>query len=88
MFNSNMKRYDDVCCIVTPERTSPDQYIADQYKKRKFMNFIASLHNNLPRTANTNAHAFCGQSQSNVRSVVPYDVDNNHDDWNGPPKYE
>ena len=52
------------------------------------MNSIASLYNSLPRTANTNARAFRGRSQSNVHSVVPHDVDNNHDDWNGPLEYE
>ena len=62
MFISNMKRCDDVRSIVTLERTSPDQYIADRYKKANFMNSIALLYNNLPRTTNTNARAFCGQS--------------------------
>ena len=33
MFISNMQRYDEVRSIVTLERKSPDQYIADQYKK-------------------------------------------------------
>ena len=82
-----MKRCDDVRSIVTLERTSPDQYIADQYKKANFMNPISALYNNLPGTTNTNRQSFRGQSQSNVHSVVPYDVENN-DDWNGPSKYE
>ena len=51
------------------------------------MNFISALYNNLPTTTNTSGRAFRGQSQSNVHSVFLFDVNNNHDDWNGPPKY-
>ena len=88
MFISNIKICDDVRSIVTLEKISPDWYIADRYKKADFMNSIYALYNNLPGTTNTNGRAFCGQSQSNVHSVVPYDVENNNDDWNGPSKYD
>ena len=58
MFISNMKRCDDVCSIVTLERKSPDQYIADQYKKENLFNSIISLYNGLHRTSNANAQSF------------------------------
>ena len=90
MFISNMKRCDDVGSIVTIERTSQDQWIKDRYKGESFMNTMSNLYNELPTTTNTSGRAFGGRSQTNVHSVVPYDLDNNNnnDDWNGPPEYE
>ena len=90
MFISNMKRCDDVRSIVTLERRSPDQYIADRYTKANFFNSIISLYNGLHRTSNANARAsFRGRSQSNVNSVVPHNDDHHYDDnWNGPAEYE
>ena len=84
-----MKRCDDVRSIVTLERKSPDQYIADRYKNENFFNSIILLYNGLHHTSNANARGFRGRSQSNVHSVVPHDDDNNYDDdWNGPAEYE
>ena len=45
------------------------------------MNSIASLYNSLPATTNISGQSFCGQSQTNFHSMVPYDVDvDNNDD--------
>ena len=88
MFISNMKQCDDVHSIVTFEKTFPDQWIKDWYKGENFMNTISNLYNGLPPTTNTSGRAFSGRSQTNVHSIVPYDVENNGDDWNGPPEYD
>ena len=89
MFISNMKRFDEVRSIVLTERKSPDQFIADRYKKEHFFNSIISLHNGLHQSSNVNARSsFRGRSQSRVNSVVPYDDDHHHDDWNGPAEYD
>ena len=76
MFISNMKWYNEVHSIVTLERKSSDQYIADRYKKEPFFNSIISLHNGLERTSAGQAQSFCGQSQTNVHSLTRHD-DNN-----------
>ena len=60
MFISNMKRCDDVRSIVTLERESPNQYIANQYKKENFFNSIILLYNGLQRTSNAHARGFRG----------------------------
>ena len=52
------------------------------------MNSIVSLYNRLPPTTNASGQSFCGWSQTNVHSMVPYDADNNDDDYNGPPEYD
>ena len=90
MFISNMKRCDDVRSIVTFERTSPDQWIKDQYKGENFMNTMSNQYNGLPPTNNTSGRAFGGHSQTNVHNIVSYDVENknNGDDWNGPSEYD
>ena len=55
MFISNMKRYNEVRSIITLERKSPDQYIADRYQKEPFFNSIISLYNGLERTSSGQA---------------------------------
>ena len=83
---SNMKRYNEVRSIVSLEWKSPDQYIADQYKKDNFFNSIIALYNGLERTSPGHARSFRGQSQSNAHSVTQ---DNNkYDDWSSPEEYE
>ena len=66
MLISNMKRYDEVRSIVTLERKSLDQYIANQYKKENFFNSIILLYNGLQRTSNAHARDFRGQSLKTV----------------------
>ena len=87
-FISNMKRCDDVRSIVTLERKSPDQYIVNRCKEKKIINSMSALYNTLLATINANDWAFSGQSHTNVHSVVPYDIENNDDDWNSPPEYD
>ena len=88
MFISNMKRCDDICSIVEVEQHPQHDYITNWYKERNFMNSIVSLYNRLPPTTNASGQSFCGWSQTNVHSMVPYDADNNDDDYNGPPEYD
>ena len=82
-----MKRCDNVRSIITMERKSSDHYIADQYKGKNFLNSMSVLYNNLSGTTNKNDQAFRGRNQTNVHSVVLYDVENNND-LNGPSKYD
>ena len=79
MFISNMKPCDNVRSIVTMEKKSNDQFIANRYKGENFMNSMSALYNNLPAITNTNSQAFRAQSQANIYSVVPYDVEHNDD---------
>ena len=53
------------------------------------MKAMSNLYNGLPPTTNTSGQAFVGRSQTNIHSIVPYEVENknNGDDWNGPPEY-
>ena len=87
LFISNMKRSNEVRSIVSDERNSTDQYIADRYHKEPFFNSIIALYNGLERTSGGQARSHRGRSQTNVHSVTPY-PNNNNDDWNGPEEYE
>ena len=87
-----MRRANKVHSIVSVERKSTDQYIADQYKKEPFFNSIIALYEGLEPTSGGQARGFRGRSQTNVHSVTPYNNDNNnyddYDDWTAPDKYE
>ena len=54
------------------------------------MNTMPNLYNGLPPTTNPSGRVFGGRSQTNVHSIVPYDVENknNGDDWKGPSEYD
>ena len=54
------------------------------------MNTMSNLYNGLPPTTNMSGRVFSGRSQTNVNSIVPYNVENknNNDDWNGPSEYD
>ena len=87
IFIFNMKRYNEVRSIVSLERKSLDQYIADQYKKEPFFNSIIALYNGLERTPASQVRSFRGRSQTNVHSLTHYDNNNNYDDyddWSSP----
>ena len=81
-----MKQYNEVRSLVSLERKSLDQYIADRYKKDPFFNSIIALYNGLECTSAGQARSFRGCSQTNVNSLTHYDNNNNYDDydkWNG-----
>ena len=89
MFISNMRRANEVRSIVSVERKSTDQYIADRYKKEPFFNSIIALYNGLEPTSGGQARSFRGRSQTNVHSVTSHNNDdNNYDDWTAPDEYE
>ena len=77
-----------MCSLVSLERKSPDQYIANRYNEEPFFNSIIALYNGLEHTSTGQARSFCGHSQTNVHSLTHYDNNNNYDEWNGPEKYE
>ena len=79
MFISNMKRYNEVHCTILLEQMSSDKYIADQYQKEPFFNFITSLFNFLERTSSGQARSFHEQSQTNVHSVTRHEDHTEYD---------